>query len=286
MSVTNCSEMINLAHGNRYAVAQLNTNGGNYDLSRAILEAAESVRSPIILGVYEKNAQYAGMKYIAQSLRQLAEEFAPSVPVAIHLDHGSGFTVCDLAIRAGFTSVMFDGSALPIADNIDASSAICDAAHNVGVTCEAEVGTLLTGESDPDNPNLVQVEDVVSLTDAVPVDMLAVAIGNSHGFYKGPPELNMTRLREAADATDVPLVLHGTTGLLPEQIKMCISMGMAKVNLGTILRTDYLQYYRRAIEDIDHQGHPWRVSKSVMESLRDDCIRFLQLVGSAGKAEG
>ena len=277
--------MITDAYRKGYAVAQLNTNGGNYDLARAILEAAESVASPVILGVYEKNARYAGFRFIGSSLRALADELAPSVPVAIHLDHGNGPQVCYEAIRAGFTSVMFDGSARPIEENIEVSRSICAQAHDAGCTFEGEIGTLLSGESDPDNPILVQVDDVRGYTASVPVDMLAVAIGNSHGFYKGTPRLNMGRLETVRKATDTPLVLHGTTGLSEQQVKGCISLGMAKVNLGTVLRTSYLEYYRRSIDELDHQGHPWRVARAVMERLRDDCRRFLELVGSAGKSE-
>ena len=106
----------------------------------------------------------------------------------------------------------------------------------------------------------------------------------SHGFYRGTPLLNMTRLEEVRRATKVPLVLHGTTGLKDDQIRVCISLGMAKVNLGTVLRTSYIEYYRREIDALDHQGHPWRIGREVKESLKADCLRFLELVSSAGKA--
>lgn len=272
------------AYRDGYAIAQLNTNGGNYDLARAILEAAEEMRSPIILGVYEKNAEYAGLPYIARSLSALAEERAPSIPVAIHLDHGGSYAACARAIRAGFTSVMYDGSKGPLDANIAESARVAELAHAVGVSMEAELGHLLAGEVDPDNPNVVSVEEVRQFAASVDVDLMAVAIGNSHGFYKGTPKLNMKRLREVRDATDVPLVLHGTTGLADEQIRECIALGMAKVNLGTVLRTNHVEYSRRNIENLDHQGHPWRIARAVKNELKDDCSRFLELVGSAGKA--
>ena len=284
MALTTCREMVAKAYREGYAVAQLNTNGGDYHLTRAILEAAESKKSPVILGVYERNATYAGLSYVAKSLTLLIQEHAPSVPVAIHLDHGSGFAVCAEAVRAGFTSIMYDGSKESLAVNIAVSDRVCELAHAVGMTFEAELGRLLNGESDPDNPNLVSVDDVREFTRAVPVDMLAVAIGNSHGFYKDPPRLNTARLEEVRDAVDIPLVLHGTTGLPEGQIGDCIRLGMAKVNLGTILRTDYIEFYRRFIDEIDHQGHPWRVGRAVKDALVTECAAFFETVGSAGKA--
>jgi len=284
MAFVSCTEMVAAAQRGGYAVAQLNTNGGNYDLARAILEAAEAACSPIILGVYEKNAEYAGLAYIARSLLLLAEEFAPSVPVALHLDHGSGPDPCARALREGFTSVMYDGSKCPLSENIAATGHVCELAHSVGATCEAELGQLLSGQSDPDSPNLVSVADVQELTAAVPVDLLAVAIGNSHGFYTGEPRLNMKRLCEVRNVTDVPLVLHGTTGLSDAQIRDCISAGMAKVNLGTVLRTHYVEHYRSLVDDLAHGGHPWKIAQQVKERLRNECVRFLELTGSAGSA--
>jgi ketose-bisphosphate aldolase len=284
MPLVNCKEMVDSAYHTGYAVAQLNTNGGDYNLSRAILEAATEGRSPVILGVYEKNAEYAGLKYIARNLSLLVEEFAPAIPVAIHLDHGSGPDVCAAALQAGFTSVMYDGSKSPIEENIAQSTTASGLARAAEATFEAELGQLLEGESDPDNPDLVDIDDVRELSGSVQLDMLAVAIGNSHGFYRGTPRLNMARLEEVRRATHVPLVLHGTTGLGDDQIRACISLGMAKVNLGTVLRTSYVDYYRRGIDTLEHQGHPWRISQDVKESLKTDCLQFLELVGSAGKA--
>ena len=118
MALVNCRSMIGEAHRGNYAVAQLNTNGGDYNLTRAILEAAESCGSPVILGVYEANAAYAGLPYIAKSLAILIEEYAPTVPVALHLDHGSGLESCAQALKAGFTSVMYDGSKSPLMENV------------------------------------------------------------------------------------------------------------------------------------------------------------------------
>lgn len=284
MPLVSCRDMVLAAYRGGYAVAQLNANGGTYDLARAILEAAREARSPIIVGCYEGNAAYGGLRYIGRNLRLMIEEYAPDVPAAIHLDHGTSYAAAAQAIQAGFTSVMVDGSKLPLAENIALTAKVCELAHACDVTCEAELGRLLSGESAPDHPNLARVEDVRALTAQVPVDLLAVAIGNSHGFYKGEPRLNMQRLREIREATEVPLVLHGTTGLSAAQVRDCIALGMAKVNLGTQLRTNYLKYYGEMISSFDHQGHPWRVGREVKNRLKAECRAFLELVGSAGKA--
>ncbi len=284
MALVNCRSMIGEAHRRNYAVAQLNTNGGDYNLTRAILEAAESCRSPVILGVYEANAAYAGLPYIAKSLSILVEEYAPTVPVALHLDHGSGLESCARALRAGFSSVMYDGSKLPLTANIATSTKVSSFARAVDATFEAELGSLLDGKSDPENPNLALVSDVRELTAAVSVDMLAVAIGNSHGFYKGEPRLNTKRLEEIAGATDLPLVLHGTTGLSEGQIHECIALGMAKVNLGTVLRSNCVAHYVDLAGVVEPPGHPWRIGREVKDRLRKECEAFLELLGSSGKA--
>ena len=284
MPLVSCKEMISDAYRNGYAIAQLNSNGGTYDLARAILEAAEAMNSPIIVGAYENNCKYPGIDYVGQNLRLLIERFAPRVPVAIHLDHGSSFEIVVQALRAGFTSAMYDGSKDSIDKNVADMARVCEMAHACGMTCEAEIGQHLTGEIDPNNPNIASVEDVKRMVEAVPVDMLAVAIGNSHGFYKGEPKLNIKRLKEIRAVTDTPLVLHGTTGLKEEQVKECVSLGMVKVNLGTHLRTSFVKFYQDIAENFDHMGHPWRIGQQVKERMKAECMEFIKLVGSDGKA--
>jgi fructose/tagatose bisphosphate aldolase len=157
-------------------------------------------------------------------------------------------------------------------------------ARAVGVTVEAELGQLLSGEIDPHSPAIVRVEDVRRFTAEVEVDMLAVAIGNSHGYYRGDPIINMERLREVRAVTDVPLVLHGCTGMSEKTVKECIALGMAKVNFGTMLRNNYLKYYDDAYHNTDHQGHPWRCMQYAKDKLKDDVRWILSLTGAEGKA--
>lgn len=284
MALTCCKEMVSAAYQGGYAIAQINTNGGTYDLTRAILEAAEETRSPVLLGCYEANAVYAGYNYLGRNLRLMIEELAPSVPIAIHLDHGSSFEEVARAIQAGFTSVMYDGSKRPLAENITESARVAELAHSCSCSFEAELGQLLSGEFSYDNPNLVSLDEVKTFTQSVPMDMLAVAIGNSHGYYKNEPKLNMRLLEQIRAVTQIPLVLHGTTGLDDAQVRDCISLGMAKVNLATALRMHYLDYYREGLDSLDHKGHPWRVGQAVKDRLKVECISFFELIGSTGKA--
>jgi len=276
--------MIEKAHKSGYAVAAINSNGGNYDIMRACLETAEELKSPLIINVYAKNARYQGMGYVGHATRHMIEEFAPSIPVAIHLDHGQTFADCVDALRSGFTSIMCDASDRPIDENIAITKKVVEIASAVGVSVEAEVGQLLTGESDPNSPLIVQLDDVRHFTAEVDVDILAVAIGNSHGYYKGEPQINVERLKEVRAITDVPLVLHGCTGMPEETVKECIANGMAKINFGTMLRNNFLTYFDEAYNNTDHQGHPWRCRQYVKDKLKDDVRWILSLTGSEGKA--
>ncbi len=283
MPLVSCKEMVRSAYEGGYAVAAMNSNGGNYDIMRACLETAQAMRSPLIINVYSVNAQYAGMGYVAHAARYLIDQFAPDIPVALHLDHGKSFADCAMALRAGFTSIMCDASDHPLEENIAVTKRVVEMARPVGVTVEAELGQHLQGEPDPDNPAIVQVEDVRRFVKEVSVDMLAVGIGNSHGYYKGEPKINMQRLKDVAAITDIPLVLHGCTGMPEELVKSCVAEGMAKINFGTMLRNNYLKYYEEALHTFDHQGHPWKCMQYAKEKLKQDARWILQLTGSEGR---
>jgi len=276
--------MVQEAHEAGYAVAAINSNGGNYDILRACLETAEELRAPLIINVYAKNARYQGMSFVGQAARHMIDEFAPSIPVSIHLDHGQTFGDCVDALRSGFTSIMCDGSELPLDENIALTQKVVEIAGAVGVSVEAEVGQLLKGEADLNSPLLATVEDVKQFTSEVAVDMLAVAIGNSHGYYKGEPQINMERLKEVRAITDVPLVLHGCTGMPEETVRECIAIGMGKINFGTMLRNNFLTYFDDAYRTTDHQGHPWRCKEYAKDKLKDDVRWILSLTGAEGKA--
>ena len=219
-------------------------------------------------------------------MRFFAERAA--VPVAVHLDHGASVEACSLAIKAGFTSVMIDGSHLPIDQNIAAAKQVVAIAKPAGVTVEAEVGELQ--KLNPDGSmsevkNLSEPGEVSRMSRESGVDMLAVGIGNAHGFYKDAPNIRFDLLEQLAAASKVPLVLHGSTGLSDETIARCVSMGMAKANLGTLIRTRWVEHAAAVIAEQKHQNHPWKIGQAVKDRLKPDIRHILQVTGSAGRAK-
>ena len=240
----------------------------------------------MILGAYEKNLAYRGYEYAAMQMCFFARRAA--VPIAVHLDHGASVDACRLAIEAGFTSVMIDGSHLPIDQNIAAAKQVVAIAKPGNVSVEAEVGELQ--KLNPDGSmsevkNLSDPLDVSRMSRETGIDMLAVGIGNAHGFYKDAPNIRFDLLEKLAAASKVPLVLHGTTGLADEVISRCVAMGMAKANLGTLVRTRCVEYTAQVIAENRHQNHPWRVGQAVKDRLKPDIRHVLNVAGSAGRAK-
>jgi ketose-bisphosphate aldolase len=285
MPLIDAATLVRAAHRSRYCVVQVNTNGGTYDITRAIVEAAEELRAPVILGAYEANLQYRGYDYAAMQMRFFAER--ATVPVAVHLDHGSSIDACQRAVDAGFTSVMIDGSHLPIAQNIRLARDVVELARHRQVSVEAEVGELQ--KLNPDGSigeakNLSDPDDVARMSRETGIDMLAVGIGNAHGFYKEAPDIRFDLLELLAAASTVPLVLHGSTGLNDDVIRRCVSMGMAKANLGTLIRTRCVEFMRDVIAEGRHQNHPWRVGQAVKDRLKPLIADMLRLTGSQGRA--
>jgi ketose-bisphosphate aldolase len=285
MSLVNSKFLVEDAQKRKYAVPALNTNGGNQDIIKALCEAAEELKSPLILAVYAPNTAYYGIEYFGMTGRYFAEK--ASVPIALHLDHGKSMDPILHSIRHGLTSVMIDYSQKSLAENIEITSRVVDIAHPLDVSVEAEVGRLLKADEEVDEvtaaDNLTKVEDVKEFTSKIPVDLLAVGIGNAHGFYKGEPKIRTDLLREIRKTTNVPLVLHGGTGIPDEVIKECIDIGMTKVNVGTLIRTNYVKYYGEAIESLDHGGHPWKIQQHVKDRIKEDAKKLIKLFGSNDK---
>jgi len=281
MSLATTKELAQDARKKEYGVAAINTQGGNYDIIRAICEAAEETRSPIILAMYVNNVHYYGMEWFAKVSRYFAEKV--SVPVAIHLDHANSFESCMKAMSYGFTSVMIDGSMEPVEKNIQITNEVIKAAHAIGVSVEAEIGELARLDEEGrqiSNKNIASLDDIKQFLEGCTPDLLAVGIGNAHGFYKGKPELHFDLLEGVNKITDIPLVLHGSTGIPDEDIKRGIELGIAKVNFGTLIRYQFMKYYKEAIDTLDHKGHTWMVAKYAEEKLKEDIKQIIYLLGS------
>jgi len=277
-------ELVLDAQKKGYAVPAINTQGGNYDIIRACVEAAEEVKSPIMLAMYVANVHYYGMDWFANVAKTFGGKV--SVPVAIHLDHGDTFENCVKAINYGFTSVMLDCSRDSIEENARKTNEVISCAHAVGVSVEAEVGELqrLDGNGEAkENKNLANVDDVKKFIDNCQPDMLAVGIGNAHGFYKGKPNIRLDVLEDIRKITDIPLVLHGCTGMEKAVVRKAIKIGITKINFGTLIRHKFMEFYKEGIDTLDHNAHTWMVAQYAEQKLKAVINDIITLSGSNGK---
>ena len=249
--LTTSKEMLLDAARNGYAVPAINTQGGNYDIIWAICKAADDLRSPIMLAHYVSTGAYSGHDWFVNVCKWCADKV--SVPVAIHLDHGDGFEICMEALKLGFTSVMIDGSTKPIEENAAMTNEVLKVAKCFGVPVEAEIGELLRLDNMGavmENKNIVDPEEVRRFLTLCQPDSLAIGIGNAHGYYKGEPDIHLEVLEAVKKFTDIPLVLHGCTGMKEEIIKDAIKLGVAKINFGTEIRYKYVEHYEEGLKSM------------------------------------
>lgn len=267
-----------------YAIPAINTQGGNYDIIMAICKAAQELRSPIILAHYVATGAFSGNDWFVQVARWCAEKV--DVPVSIHLDHGDGFPICMEALRLGFTSLMIDGSTKPVNENAALTQSVVQVAQCFHVPVEAEIGELqrLDSGAAQENKNLADPEEVRTFLSLCHPDTLAIGIGNAHGYYRGKPDIRLDILEKVRAFTDLPLVLHGCTGMDEDAIRGAIRLGVAKINFGTEIRYKYVQHYQEALEKLDHQGHSWKLSQYASNALQEDVKKIILLSGSDGKA--
>lgn len=231
MPVEPYSDMVNHAFANQYAVPHFNVC--NLETVQAVAAVAQERKSPVIFGIHPVESDYAGAANLAGLIR--TEIGNRPIRAAIHLDHGPSVDYVVQAIQAGFTSVMFDGSTIALEDNVRITAEVVALAAAVGVSVEAEVGTIgKTAEygTEIENPHLADPQACAQVA-ATGIDALAVAIGNAHGVYIAEPRLEFDRLQSIRKATNIPLVLHGGSGIPADQVQQAITMGIAKLNIGT-----------------------------------------------------
>ena len=231
--LVNLNEVLFDAQKNKYGVGLFNTT--DLDMLEAVISAAEELRSPVIIGTAEVLLPYGELSLITPSLVHAAKN--ASVPVVLHYDHGVTFERCMEAIKLGFSSIMFDGSACEVSENLKATKEIVKIAHSFGVTVEGEIGHV--GQADTADNEISDMyttpEEAVSFVESTGVDALAIAIGTAHGAYKSKPKLDIGRLQKIRSALDTPLVLHGGSGLSDDDFRNTIKNGIAKVNIFTDL---------------------------------------------------
>lgn len=273
MALVNLKDVIWDAYRHKYAVGSFNVI--NMEFLEAIIGAAERMYSPVILAIAEVHFPYVNIENITPAIRDVARR--ARVPVVIHLDHGTSFEAIIRALRAGFTSVMFDGSLLPFEENVNRTREIVKICHAVGVTVEAELGHVTGGEGGTDEGQSLSPEEYYTRVDEAEefvrrtgVDCLAVAVGTVHGLYKGEPHLDFDRLARLNDTLRIPLVLHGGTGLSPHDFRKAISLGVAKINFYTGMSVAACDAIRESLKQkpdtIDFPG------------LMQDCKRSIQRV--------
>ena len=287
--LVSAKEMLNKAKAGHYAVGQFNIN--NLEWTKSILLAAEETRSPVILGVSEGAGKYmTGYKTVVGMVNGMLEELNISVPVALHLDHGS-YEGCYKCIEAGFSSIMFDGSHYPIEENIEKTKELVKVAKGKGMSVEAEVGSI-GGEEDGviGRGECADPEECKAVAD-LGVTMLAAGIGNIHGKYPENWEgLSFETLDAIQQLTgDMPLVLHGGTGIPDDMIKKAISLGVAKINVNTECQLAFADATRKYIEegkDLEGKGFdPRKLLAPGAEAIKDMVITKIKLFGSEGKAD-
>lgn len=269
----NAKEMLEKAHKDGYGIGQFNIN--NLEWTKAILEACQEKNSAVILGVSEGAKKYmGGFNIVAQMVKAMDKDLGITVPVALHLDHGS-YEGAKEAIEAGFTSVMFDGSSLPLEENLEKTREIVELAHSKNISVEAEVGGI-GGEEDgvTSEGELADPEECKKLADCG-IDFLAAGIGNIHGVY---PEdwkgLNFERLEEIKNSIgEIPMVLHGGTGIPEEQVKKAIELGVSKININTECQIVFTEATRKYFEEgkdkVGKGFDPRKVLKPGFEAIKD-----------------
>lgn len=298
MRFVNAKTLVLDAQKHRYSVPALNTNGGTYDIARAALEAAQELESPLILQVYEPNCDYRGFRYFVNLAKFLCEDLKITVPVALQLDHGHSLDSVVEAMQAGFTSVMFDASHKPLEENIALSRKVMEAAKSFDISVEAEVGyvkgnepkqqTLIGRIPVPKKPTVLptktSIDEAKQFVKEIDIDMLAVSIGTTHGVYQQQEEIDFDLLGQLRSSLNVPLVQHGTSGISLENLSKLSREGMAKINFGEPFRYNYIRYFNKLTDGIEHLWHPWKIMQQVKNKLKVDMKELIVALGADGKA--
>jgi len=262
----NIKEILVSAQINKCAIPQFNIN--NLEWTKFILEACNENNSPVILGVSEGAIKYMG-GYITVSnmVKGLIEDLNIKIPVSLHLDHGSSIESCKNAIDADFTSIMIDASKYSLEKNIEITKEVVNYAHSKNVIVEAEIGSIGEEDGCSNNYAYAKVDDAIKLVNNTNIDLLAPAVGTVHGLYKGEPKINFELIKSISKNTNLPLVLHGGSGLNDEILKKSIDNGICKININTELQIIWTNCIKKYINESDVYD-PRKINKSAEESMK------------------
>ena len=261
MSLVTSKQMLLDAQAGGYAVGAFNVE--NMEMIKAVIRAAEETGSPVMLQTTPSTVSYEGLSTCVAMVA--AEAKMASVPVCLHLDHGSSFELAVQAIREGYTSIMIDGSGRSFEDNIALTRKVVEAAHPNGLPVEAELGK------------------AAEFVERTGVDSLAVAIGTAHGFYSGVPVLDKERLSQIRQVVSIPLVLHGASGLSDEEVRECVARGICKVNFATELRSAYTDAMKKLLASQPDTFDPKKFGKAGMDAVTELVKNRMTVCGCCGR---
>lgn len=285
MELVSVKGMLDKALKENYAVGHFDVH--NLEWVQSVLEAAEELNSPVILGVTEEAIDYFGGFSVAKELViSVIREKGITVPIALHLDHGSSLENCKSAIQAGFSSVMIDASKLPFYENVMTTKEVVDYAHKLGVTVEAELGSIggKEGEIVSDAPVYADIDECIQLVTLTKINSLAPALGSAHGPYKGEPKVDFKKMKKISESIQIPLVLHGASGLYPEQIQQAILSGTAKINVNA---DNHLAFTKRVRQLLNENRDMYDATCYIREgrmAVKEMVKEKIRLFGSSGKA--
>lgn len=271
MIVTGAELLIQAKKGG-YAVPAFNVD--NLESVLGVLNAVEKTCKPTIIQTIPKTLKYGGIPAYSSLVRALYKDGAD---IAIHLDHGGDVKICEDCINAGYTSVMIDGSMLSFEENIALTKSVVALAHAGGISVEAELGTIGGKEETEGQIKYTEVEEAKEFVERTKVDSLAIGVGTAHGVYKGEPHIAIDRIKEIADVVDVPLVLHGASGLSDEVIRECIDAGISKINFATHLRQAFTDGLKKGLASKDATYDPKTYLPYAIEAVEDVATRIIRL---------
>lgn len=279
MPLVTSKEMLNDAYRNGYAVGAFATH--NMEIMKAVVEAAEELDAPIMFQTTPGTIRYVGIEYMVAMARVAAEK--AKVPIALHLDHGDSFDIVAQCLRAGYTSVMIDGSHLPFEENVALVQKVVETAHAVDVPVEAELGTiggveddLSVDEAEATYTDPALAEEFVSRTG---IDSFAPAFGTAHGLYKGEPKLDFERLHEISQRVKIPIVMHGASGVPEQSVRESLKYGVSKINISTELKIPFAEQLRQYLIDHPNESDPRKYFVTAREAVKEVAKQKIRMAG-------
>ncbi len=282
MPLVTSKQMLEDAKKCGYAVGAFNVE--NMEMAEAIISAAQELCAPVILQTTPSTVKYASLELYIANVKALAEK--TDVPVAMHLDHGSSFALCAQALRAGYTSIMIDGSKLPLDENIAVTKSVVDMCSAAGVPVEGEIGQVGGKEDDTvcENAGYTIPSEAVRFEKETGLSSMAVGVGTAHGFYAKTPVLNKELITELKSKLNVPMVLHGASGISDDEVRDCIRRGICKVNFATELRVAYSQGVKEVLAENPDTFDPKAYGKAGIEKVKALVKNRMIVCGCDGKA--